>query len=403
MSNKGTSLKVLSAAAAVSFGLGLVACSNDAKTAGGGPSGTEAGNAIIAQIYSGNTPAAHARVKLIERESIDGVAYTAETEENGSVRMEGIANGNYTLEASLDDKALQLNVEINDAEVDLGTAKLEKTATVSGQVEGNGIVKVRGMDHVAVVENGNFDISALPAGPLSLVFIPSDSSSDTTSSYIKTSAGEKAKATTFANESVYLLLDDFQDSNYQNRFMPAHTYDGGWWYFDFDPKNVTTEFVKNNRFALENDNGNIVAHAAATFGDTYEDSTGTNRWPWAVIGVELGKSDKQLCNDISSVDSVAFMAKGSGNIIFTLIDETQKDGEREILKFEFALSEDWDRYSIPLQALVMPGYSLTCVNQLDWKLASPVAATIENPTPAIEIWLDDIMLIGGDRLTIWDK
>jgi len=408
MSCKGTLTKAISVAAAVGFGLGLSACSNDAKTAGGGPSGTEAGNAIIAQIYAGNTAAAHARVKLIDRESIDGTkdAYTAETDENGSLRIENVSNGSYTLEAALNGEALQVSVDVNDEEVDLGSAKLAKTATVSGTIDAaNGTVKVRGMDHGAAVVNGAFDIDSLPAGPLSLVFVPSDESGDTTSSYIKTLAGEKAKAATFADESVYLLLEDFQDSNYQNRFMPAHTYDGGWWYFDCDENNVTTKYVSEGmKFALENEDGNISAHAAASFGEVYTDSLNAAHWPWAMIGVELGKSDKKLCNDISSVDSIAFRTKGSGNIVFTLVDETQKEGEREILTFEFALSENWDRYSIPLKGLIKPGYSLTCVNQLAWKLSSAaVPATEENPNPYIEIWLDDVQLIGGDRLTIWEK
>ena len=55
------------------FGLGLIAlttaamlsaCSDSDKTAGGGPSGTEAGNAITAQITVAGQPAAFARVKL---------------------------------------------------------------------------------------------------------------------------------------------------------------------------------------------------------------------------------------------------------------------------------------------------------------------------------------------------
>lgn len=388
------------------FGLGLTACSESTNTAGGGPSGTEAGNAITAQILNSDAkPAALAKVKVIDSESLDAHnAYTAQTDKNGMVVIEGVAQGNYILEASLEDKALQLSVDVSEGDVDLGSAKLGKTATVTGKVDGeSGYVKVRGMDHSAKVVDGSFDMDSLPAGPLSLVFVPNEKG-DTTSTYLKTEVGSRTEASTFAGENLYLLLDDFQDKNYQNRFMPAHTYDGGWWYFDFDSLNVTTVSNKHLPILDESEDGNVAAHVGASFGKVYTDSIGTTRWPWAVIGVELGNSDKKLCNDISSVDSVAFMVKGSGNIIFTMIDESLGEGKKEIMKYEFSTSEKWTRYSVPVKDIIFPGYSLSCVNQLAWKLASASSpATEEDPTPAIDLWLDDIQLIGGNRLSIWEK
>ena len=75
------------------FGLGLIAlttaamlsaCSDSDKTAGGGPSGTEAGNAITAQITVAGQPAAFARVKLSESESLDASeSEFAEADSNG--------------------------------------------------------------------------------------------------------------------------------------------------------------------------------------------------------------------------------------------------------------------------------------------------------------------------------
>lgn len=404
--NMGKSYRTLAGLAALGFGLGLSACSDDPKTAGGGPSGTEAGNAITAQIFVADAkPAALAKVKIIDSESIEGTNKVYSADNEGKVLIEGVSTGNYTLEAALEGKALQVNVEVTDnADIDLGAVKLTKTASVSGVVDGtSGIVKVRGMDHSATVTEGRFSLDSLPAGPLSLVFIPEKG--DTASSYLKASAGESTEATSFANESEYLLLDDFQDNNYQNRFMPARTYDGGWWYFDFDSTIVTpTVITKKLLPVLEKIDGNISIHVGAAFGESYIDDNDVAHWPWAVLGVELGKSDKKLCNDISSVDSIAFKAKGSGNIIFTLVDETQEQSNREIMKFEFSLAKDWSRITVPVKQLVFPGYSLECVNQLAWKLSSPSEmATDENPTPAIDLWLDDIQLIGGNRLSIWEK
>ncbi|WP_405334876.1 hypothetical protein [Fibrobacter sp.] len=392
---------------ALSFGLGLSACGDGGtKTAGGGPSGSEAGNAITAEILTADkTPAALARVRLMDSEGLDcDKAYSAQTDKKGSVTIEGVADGDYTLEASLEGEALQIPVKVSGKDVDLGSDELKKMATVSGSVgnpSANGTVKVRGMEHSAKVVDGSFTLDSLPEGALSLVFISDADHQDTTSTYLKAVAGEKSTSSTFAEESRALLLDDFQDSNYQNRFMPARTYDGGWWFFSYSEKTVTPDstliFGKNHIFKLENEDGNIVAHVAAEMGESFEDSTGEQYWAWATMGVELGKSDKKLCNDISSVDSVAFRIKGKGIIVFTVVDANLPIEDQKIARFEYRMSDEWERVSVPLADILNSQYSYKCVNQLDWDFKA-------NPAePIVEIWLDDIELIGGDRLSIWEK
>ena len=383
---------------ALSFGLGLSACS-ETKTAGGGPSGTEAGNAITAQILTAEkSPAALAKVRLMDSEALgDEKAYSAEADKNGNVTIEGVEDGDYTLEAKLAGEALQIPVQVNGASVDLGKDRLKKTATVSGSVGDKslkGVVKVRGLEHSAKVKDGNFTLDSLPEGVLSLVFIPDVEDVDTSSTYLKVLAGESTVSGSFADESRALLLEDFQDSNYQNRFMPARTYDGGWWYFDFSADNVTPDFIigENHLFTLANEDGNISAHVAAHFGDIIKDSTGVAHWPWATMGVELGKSDKALCNDISSVDSVAFRIKGIGSVVFNIIDSNLKPDHQKLIQSEYGLDSVWVRVSVPLPA---DKAAFKCVNQLAWDFK-----TIDGYA---EVWLDDVELIGGDRLSIWEK
>ena len=393
------------------FGLGLIAlstaavlsaCSDTDKTAGGGPSGTDAGNAIMAQLTVDGQPAAFARVKLSESESLDATDNEfTKADENGKIVFENVAEGTYTLEARLDGKALQKEVSVEGSDVDLGKEALEETVSIEGSVgEGaEGTVKVRGMAHSAKVKDGKFSMDSLPAGPLSLVFIPGTEGADTSSTYLKVVAGESSTASTFAEESRALLLDDFQDSNYQNRFMPAHFYEGGWWYFSFET-NVTPDFITddgNHRFTLEDEGGNIVAHVAATFGEAVEDSSGEVIWPWATVGIELGKSDKTLCNDISSVDSIAFRAKGEGVIVFGLVDETQQKKGQLIAQYEITLDEDWSRFSVPLAEIIDPRFSYKCVNQLVWNFKP------NNEEKTVDFWLDDIELTGGKRLSIWKR
>lgn len=383
---------------------GLSACGENDKTAGGGSSGTEAGNAITAQIMVAGAPAAYAKAKLIESESLgDETLGDVEADKNGIVVFEKVPKGVYTLEAKLSGNALQTEVVVEDEDQDLGMENLEETVSVTGSIanDANGTVKVRGLAHSAKVTDGKFTLDSLPAGPLSLVFIPNAKDADTSCTYMKVIAGEKSVSSTFAEESRSLLLDDFQDSNYQNRFMPAHTYDGGWWFFDYSQGNVTAESITDDgshKFLLEADeSGNIYGHVAATMGDIITDSLGNSIWPWAVIGIELGKSDKTLCNDISSVDSIAFRTKGTGAIVFSLVDETQKPGEQDIAQYEFNLDKEWTRVSVPLKDILDPHYSYDCVNQLNWHFKS------NTDDAKIEIWLDDIELIGGNRLSIWKR
>jgi hypothetical protein len=383
--------------------IGMIACSDSEKTAGGGPSGTEAGNAITAQIMVAGEPAAYARVKLTESESLDAAdsEYT-QADKDGFVTFENVSDGIYTLEARHDGMALQKEVPVEGKSLDLGKSKLEKMVSISGSVSSgeDGVVKVRGMAHSAKVKNGKFSMDSLPAGPLSLVFIPGKEGRDTSSTYMKVVAGESSTASTFAEESRALLLDDFQDSNYQNRFMPAHTWDGGWWYFSYSEDNVTPDFITDDgkhRFTLENEDGNIVAHVAATFGEIVKDSSGDSQWPWATVGIELGKSDKSLCNDISSVDSIAFRAKGEGAIVFGLVDETQKKEDQLIAQYELTLGEDWERFSVPLAKILDPRFSYECVNQLVWNFKP------NNEEQTVTFWLDDVELTGGKRLSIWKR
>ena len=383
--------------------IGMIACSDSEKTAGGGPSGTEAGNAITAQIMVAGEPAAYARVKLTESESLDAAdsEYT-QADKDGFVTFENVSDGNYTLEARHDGMALQREVPVEGKSLDLGSNMLDRMVSVSGSVssDGDGVVKVRGMSHSAKVKDGKFSMDSLPAGPLSLVFIPAKEGRDTSSTYMKVVAGESSTASTFAEESRALLLDDFQDSNYQNRFMPAHTWDGGWWYFNYSTENVTPDFITEDGkhlFALDDEDGNIMAHVEATFGETVEDSTGKVVWPWATVGIELGKSDKALCNDISSVDSIAFRAKGEGAIVFGLVDETQEKEDQLIAQYELTLGKDWKRFSVPLAEIIDPRFSYNCVNQLVWNFKP------NNEEKAVKFWLDDIELTGGKRLSIWKR
>ena len=72
--------------------------------------------------------------------------------------------------------------------------------------------------------------------------------------------------------------------------------------------------------------------------------------------------------------------------------------DQKIAHKKFALSEEWKRVSVSLANILIDSMnSYNCVNQLNWDLKA------SSDDSMVEVWLDDVELIGGDRLSIWEK
>lgn len=394
---------------AMAFGLGLSACS-DTNVAGGGPSGTEAGNAITAQILTADAqPAALAKVRLTPRQELDNEgSYTAETDKDGKVSFNDVAKGEYILEAALDGNALQMNVSKDSEKLDLGKNNLAKTVSVSGDVKGEGTIKVRGLNHSAPVKNGKFQLDSLPAGHLDLVFIPKSADTDTASSYVLVEAGHKATAGTFANESKSLLLDDFEDGDNQHRFAPMYfgPSEGGWWYVSHSKSVVVTEGSQMIKGAsgkeevpsmTKDEDGNTALHLVFDYDSLkamdFDEKGERTGWQWANTGFAIGSNDKSICYDLSSASAVRFKAKGSGNLNFILVDETHKtkDFDGKFATSNLTLKEEWTTQTIDLSEIVDErAGSLKCVTLLSWEIVGNT-----------DLWIDDVELIDADRNSIW--
>ena len=179
---RGIALKSLTGLA---LGLGLWACSST-DMAGGGPSGTEAGNAITATLYNEDgSLAKYATVMLIKKTSLSGEAnaYTVQADSNGLVVIDSVDVGDYIMEASLEGNNAQIDVTVaNDKDsVQLGEHKLQKPVYISGSLvdygckdcnNAFGTLKFFGLNHSTIVSNGMFSIGGLPAGNLNFAFIP---------------------------------------------------------------------------------------------------------------------------------------------------------------------------------------------------------------------------------------
>lgn len=179
---RGIALKSLTGLA---LGLGLWACSST-DMAGGGPSGTEAGNAIMAKLYNEDgSKATYATVTLIKKTSLSGEAnaYTVQADSNGLVVIDSVDVGDYIMEGSLEGNNVQIDVTVaNDKDsIQLGEHKLQKPVYISGSLveygckdcdSAFGTLKFFGLNHSTIVSNGMFSIGGLPAGNLNFAFIP---------------------------------------------------------------------------------------------------------------------------------------------------------------------------------------------------------------------------------------
>ena len=422
--------RLISLIAPLAIGFSLCACGGS-EVAGGGPSGTEAGNAITAQILIANAPAANARVKLVEHNSLDGQGYTATTNDSGYVTIENVAVGNYTMEASLDESALalQLPVDVKDtvSDVALGQQNLQKSVFIGGSIADfigdtteslknmNGFVKFRGLDHSAAITNGKFEIFGLPAGHLNMVIIPTETT-DTVKVSVETDAGDSIttlKPTTPESENETLLIEDFEDGDFYHRLAPEYTNFifgsfGGQWAINTDPGIINNDSVPGSfkitpvatytpfggspfvAVIQDDGNGGKEVHFTIEFPDTsaYKQAS-------AIVKVDIGNSG--ISYDLSPIDTIAFEAWGQGTADFVIIDATLKDVDASlggaaftIGKTSMELTQEKKKYKFALADIVP--------NEETRKSATTMGLVFHSDA---ELHFDNLEFIGNNLLNIW--
>lgn len=420
--------RILALIAPLAIGFSLCACGTE--VAGGGPSGTEAGNAITAQILIADAPAANARVKLVEQASLDGQGYIATANDEGVVTIENVAIGNYTMEASLNGTALQLPVNVHEVkDLDLGKQTLQRAVYIGGNVSDfikdsisvneknmSGFVKFRGLDHSAAIINGKFEVFGLPAGKLDMVFIPNGTKHDTLDVPIKVAAGDslttlkpktQPKDTTkkdTVQKNMTLLVEDFEDGDNHNLLASEYTIGGygGMWSLTSNPNfmffNITPELTPqtalNPFLALIQDDGNggKEVHFTVGFPDT-----ALYKQQWVCFGMNIGNIGWSY--DLSSVDSIAFDAWGKGSGEIQISDDNRKvtDTSSPIPvytagKFPIELSEKKKTYKLALTD-ILP-------YEADRKSITTLALVFHAD---VELHFDNLKFIGKDLLDIWKQ
>ena len=416
----------------IAIGFSLCACGGS-EVAGGGPSGTEAGNAITAQILIADAPAANARVKLVEHNSLNGIegGYTAIANDSGFVTIEKVPVGSYTMEATLNETALQLPVDVKDtiSEVKLGSQNLQKSVYIGGSIADffadsisenfknmNGFVKFRGLDHSAIIKDGKFEVNGLPAGNLNLVFIP-ENAVDTVIVPVTTDAGDSIttlKPKTQPEDSTKnerLLIEDFEDGDMYHSLAPEYTYFGvgGVWAINTDPGIINNENSDssfkitpiatyspfNSPFVAviqDDGNGGKEVHFTIEFPDTTKCKQAS-----AILKVDIGNTG--VSYNLSTVDTIAFDAWGEGSIHFVLIDMTQKEVDMSlggaaftIGKAPIELTKEKKKYELALADLLP--------NEEKRKSVTTLAISFQHNT---EIHFDNLEFIGKDLLNIWKQ
>ena len=412
-------------------GLLLCACGSD-NVAGGGPSGTEAGNAITAQIFIADAPAANARVKLVEEASLDGNGYIATANENGIVTIENVAVGKYIMEASLDESAIQTPVTVqnlNDT-VELGMQALQKAVYIGGNVSDfitdstsenfkntTGFIKFRGLDHSAFVTNGKFEVFGLPAGKLEMVILP-NAKHDTVNVSIKAKAGDSLttlkpktqppqdttkKDTTQKNST--LLIDDFEDGDNIHLLaseIPYFTIMGSSsWNLITTTTQAGGSVPESEKIAVypewtpdfnghpfklviqDSKEGGKEVHVTFDFPDT------ASYQLYAWIAMDIGYYGNSY--DLSSVDSIAFDAWGSGEAEIQITSKphyiSKPSGTLPV-----TLPKNKTKLKYALADLVP--------SEEDRKSVTKITFAFQDDA---EIHLDNVEFIGKDLMNIWKK
>jgi hypothetical protein len=420
--------RILALIAPLAIGFSLCACGTE--VAGGGPSGTEAGNAITAQILIADAPAANARVKLVEQASLDGQGYIATANDEGVVTIENVAIGNYTMEASLNGTALQLPVNVHEVkDLDLGKQTLQRAVYIGGNVSDfikdsiseseknmSGFVKFRGLDHSAAIINGKFEVFGLPAGKLDMVFIPNGTKHDTLDVPIKVAAGDslttlkpktQPKDTTkkdTVQKNMTLLVEDFEDGDNHNILASEYTSGGfgGMWALSSNPNfmffNITPELTAQTAFnpflaVIQDDgNGGKEVHFSAGFPDT-----AIYKQQYLCFGMYIGNTGWSY--NLSSVDSIAFDAWGKGSGEIQISDENRKGQNMSPVvpvytagKYPIELTEKKKTYKLAL-ADILP-------KEEDRKSVSTLAIVFHAD---VELHFDNLKFIGKNLLDIWTQ
>jgi len=118
---------------------------------------------------------------------------------------------------------------------------------------------------------------------------------------------------------------------------------------------------------------------------------------YAMLNMDLGGGTAQgfgPLRDVSALDTVVFMARGRGTVVFQLLGANEC-----IWSADVALSGAWVRIALPSSALQPSG-----ANCVDWHVSAPsVRALGFRAARDAELWLDNLELKGINPLALYPE
>jgi len=359
------------------------------KVAGGGSSGTEAGNALTAKfVHLDGSAVQSARILLRPADYMPGDSnssqYTGSTNSLGQVEIPGIAAGDWVMVIEAPGGALLRTIILSstDSSINLGCDTVRGVASVSGSVpgthSGNERVAVLGTAYETLIaSNGTFHFDSLPTGVLTF---QSKNATEQRTAYLRTTAGADQQTGELQLEnSGTLLLDNFEDRNLQNRFGSLSN--SGWWFLAKDSSVLQTNSLEDTSVVLNytGDAFGTAIHTTLAFASSAQD-------PWAEIGVSLGQQMEP--HDLSTVDSLVFYMRGEGSLQ-VVINSTTTSAPICSTLTNIEKNGIWARQAIDLHRICSPE-QLQSVTGISWRTTS-----------SADFWLDDVQFIGGKPSAIW--
>ena len=126
--------------------------------------------------------------------------------------------------------------------------------------------------------------------------------------------------------------------------------------------------------------------------------------PWAIMGCNIGTSDKGAVYDFSGLTAISLMAKGSGTVNVKLLSKVVARGFKDSVQYFYPLRlpSSWTRIVIPVDSLRMPAFAPAEARAITWAQAAreiqTLDFTVEMPDTdhgdSVTFWADDIRLEG---------
>lgn len=391
----------------------LLACSND-KTAGGGPTGTEAENALVLQITNGNgNIGAMARLRSANYDPTQPNGFAIDTVGNaeGLVRLPMPPVGEWWIELSEGNgqRALVIvNVKQGDSSLRVSTT-LQSPARLTGRIPpsylpptGQPCVEIRGTERTApCAADGSFSFDSLAPSPFErpyhLVQAMPASESVAARTFARAEPRELVNTGILNTEAEAILLEDFSDGDTRHRYWSLDG--GGWWYMVKHPQvQIVGDFTYNLPLPLIDPlpqdtgcQGKIISYAVVI------DSTLVN--PWVEMGFQIGVSERTY--SLLSVDSISFRAKGKGEVLFRLHATDSLQVAYEALS-PLVLDSVWSWHTVALSSNLE-------IKPLGAQAPAPDLAKFLSMVRLVsltflqdgEISLDQVKLYGAQRDSIW--